>query len=72
MSTKLIGSAILAVPALLLAWALLWKRQRQVFWLAAALIVVGTGYLAATGAADDVARRIAPSLIAATPPAPAR
>ena len=49
-SASMAGAAILAVPLLLIAWALLWRTLRPVFWFAAALILVGTGYLFATGA----------------------
>jgi drug/metabolite transporter (DMT)-like permease len=57
---KIAGAAILGVPLMVLAWAVLWRRQRPAFWFALALIVVGLGYLMATGATDDIARRIVP------------
>ncbi len=57
---KLAGAAILGVPLIVLAWAVLW-RQRPVLWLALALILVGLGYLMATGATDDIARSIMPA-----------
>ena len=38
----------------------LWRRQRPVLWFAVALILVGLGYLMATGATDDIARSIVP------------
>ena len=58
----LAGAAILAIPAIIMAWAVLWRRQRPVFWFAVALIVVGVGYLTATGATEDIARRLVPQL----------
>ena len=62
-SPKLAGAAILAIPLIIVAWTLLWRRQRPVLWLALALIAVGTGYLAATGATDDIALRLVPGLV---------
>ncbi|HEY1244117.1 MAG TPA: hypothetical protein VGF29_04720 [Hyphomicrobiaceae bacterium] len=56
---KLAGAVILGVPLIVLAGAALWRRQRPVFWFALALILVGLGYLMATGATDDIARGIA-------------
>ncbi len=64
MPAHILGSIILAVPALAIAWALLWRRHTPIFWFAAALILVGIGYLSTTGAVDDVARAVAPNLIA--------
>ena len=58
----LAGAAILAIPAIIMAWAVLWRRQRPVFWFAVALIVVGVGYLTATGATEDIARHLVPQL----------
>lgn len=66
---KLSGAALVAVPLLLVAWAMLWRRSRPVFWFALALIVVGTGYLAATGATDDIARAFLGSKAPADPAA---
>ena len=58
-SPTLAGALIIAVPALVVAWAGL-RRVFMLFLFAAALIGVGTGYLAATGAAADVARAVLP------------
>jgi dipeptide/tripeptide permease len=58
---KIAGAIILGVPLTLVAYAALWRRQRPVFWFALALILVGLGYLMATGAADDIARSIVPA-----------
>ena len=71
MSQTIAGAAIVAIPLLMLAWAALWRRARPVFWFALALIVVGTGYLTATGATDDIARRIVPQF-SSPPPARAK
>lgn len=60
LTPKIAGAVILGVPLIVLAWAALWRRQRPVFFFALALILVGVGYLAATGATDDIARRILP------------
>ncbi|MGD9784336.1 MAG: hypothetical protein AB7E80_13165 [Hyphomicrobiaceae bacterium] len=58
MSAKLAGVLILGLPLLLVAWGLLWRRHRQVFFFALALILVGLGYLSATGATDDIAHKV--------------
>ena len=58
---KLAGAVILGVPLIVLAWAALWRQPRAVFWFAFALILVGLGYLTATGAADDIARSLMPA-----------
>jgi hypothetical protein len=57
---KLAGAVILGVPVILAAWLLLRRQGRAVLWFAVALILVGLGYLAATGATDDIARSILP------------
>jgi dipeptide/tripeptide permease len=58
---KLAGAVILGVPLIVLAWATLGGRLRPVRWFALALILVGLGYLMATGATDDIARSIVPA-----------
>ena len=60
---KLAGAVIVGVPLIVLAWAALWRRQRPVFWFALALILVGLGYLMATGATDDIARSVVPARV---------
>jgi hypothetical protein len=55
-SAKVSGALIVSLPLILVAYALLWRRLRSVFWFALALIAVGTGYLMATGATDDISR----------------
>ena len=66
-TAKLAGAVIVGIPAIVLAWGFLWRRNRAVFWFALALIVVGLGYLAATGATDDIANRVAPRLLTPAP-----
>ena len=62
-SAKIAGAVILGIPLSLIAWVFL-RRQRPVLWFALACILVGLGYLMATGATDDIARRLAPGMIA--------
>jgi len=58
---KIAGAVILGVPLIVSAWALLRQQPRPRFWFALALILVGLGYLMATGATDDIARSIVPA-----------
>jgi dipeptide/tripeptide permease len=58
---KIAGAVILGVPLVVLAWVLLRRQPRPIFWFALALILVGLGYLMATGATDDIARSIVPA-----------
>jgi dipeptide/tripeptide permease len=58
---KLAGAVILGVPLIVSAWALLREQPPPVLWFALALILVGLGYLMATGATDDIARSIMPA-----------
>lgn len=55
----LIGSVALAVPLLIVFW-FLFRRQRAIWWFSCALLVVGMGYLATTGAAHDIGQRLVP------------
>lgn len=68
---SIVGALLLALPALAASWMMLWRRQRPVFFMTAALILVGVGYLVATGAAEDVARKLAPAIAGSPSPAPA-
>jgi len=54
MMSAVIGAIIIALPAVILAALLFWRSLRPVFWFVLALIVVGSGYLVATGAAADI------------------
>lgn len=49
-----------------LAHYFLWRRSQTLFWLASALILIGIGYLVATGAADSIARALWPMPFDAT------
>jgi len=59
----LAGAVILGIPLILVAYVALWRQQRPIFWFALALILVGLGYLMATGATDDIARSIVPGRV---------
>ena len=48
MSPNLAGAVIIAIPAIIVAWGLLWRRARPVFWFALALILVGGGIFASS------------------------
>ena len=52
---EIIGALIVALPALVIALVLFWRRMQPVFWFVVALIVVGVGYLTTTGATTDIA-----------------
>jgi hypothetical protein len=68
-----IGALIVGIPALLVAHLALWRRHRPVFWFAAALVVVGLGFLASSGALADIANFIlggAPFTTPAVTPTP--
>ncbi len=54
MTASVVGGLIVGLPAVLLALLLFWRRLRPVFWFALALIAVGLGYLASTGALSDI------------------
>ncbi|MFA5900050.1 MAG: hypothetical protein WC829_13170 [Hyphomicrobium sp.] len=54
-SPTVLGALIVGVPAVVVAYLALFKAPRAVFWFAVALIVVGLGYLASTGALTDIA-----------------
>ena len=60
-SATLIGVLAIAIPLLVIFW-FLFRKQRAIWWFACALLVVGLGYLASTGAADDIGRRLVPAL----------
>ena len=58
MAGHLTAAIVIALPAIALAWLLLRHQPRAIFWFATALIIVGSGYLAATGTADDIYRAV--------------
>lgn len=53
---KLIAALIVFLPLALVAWLALRRQPRAILWFALALCAVGSGYLTATGAADELAR----------------
>ena len=61
MNASLIGALSLGVPAVAVAYAALWRRERPVFWFACVLIAIGLGYLMMTGAAADIGQRWQPA-----------
>jgi len=69
MSPKLAGALIIGFPLVALAWIVLRRRARPVFWFAVALIMVAVGYLMSTGATEDIAKRLIPQI---SSPAPVR
>jgi hypothetical protein len=60
---EIAGALILAVPALIAARIVLRRQGTALFLFAAALIVVGVGYLTVTGATADIARGLLPGLV---------
>lgn len=58
---SLMGAFLVIGVGASIAGALLWRNQRPVYWFALALILVGTGYLMATGATEDIARSVWPA-----------
>ena len=60
---RIAGAVILGVPLIVLAWVGLRRQARPIFWFALALILVGLGYLMATGATDDIARSLMPARV---------
>ncbi len=53
MSTELAGILTLGIPPMVVGYFLL-RRYRQLQWFFLALLLVGLGYLGATGAVSDV------------------
>lgn len=54
MNATLLGGLTLGVPLLLLGVYFLWRRWRTVFWMYFGALILGLGYLAATGALADI------------------
>ncbi len=69
-SPTIVGALILGIPAAIIAYLALWRRNRPVFWFALALVAVGLGYLDFSGALDDVADLVLGNKLPAEPPAP--
>ena len=53
-SPTVIGALAIAVPALFIAYVAFWFRRRPIFWFVVALLIVGLGYLASTGALREI------------------
>lgn len=51
----LLGSLVMGVPSIALAW-IAFRKERAIFWFAVALIVVGLGYLATTPTPETLAK----------------
>ena len=64
-SAEIAGALILAVPAIMVAWIVLRRQGTALFLFAAAMILVGVGYLTMTGATADIARGLLPGLLPA-------
>jgi hypothetical protein len=60
LTPKIVGAFALGVPLIILAWALLRRRPPPSFPFALVLILVGLGYLMATGATDDIGMLMMP------------
>ena len=52
----LAGAGLVTLVPIWIAALLLSRQPRPIFWFACALILIGAGYLIATGAAEDVGR----------------
>jgi hypothetical protein len=67
----LAGALIIGVPAVIIAYLVLYRQPRWIFWFTVALILVGLGYLAGTGALTDIANAVlgdvAPEVISNEP-----
>ncbi len=53
MSTELAGMLTLGIPPMIIGYVML-RRNRMLQWFFLALLLVGLGYLGATGAVSDV------------------
>ena len=56
-SATLLGAVMLVVPLVILAWLFL-RRRRAVYLFSVVLILVGTGYLMATGATEEIGKLV--------------
>ena len=76
-SATILGAVMLVVPLVILAWLFL-RRRRAVYLFSVVLILVGTGYLMATGATEEIGKLVlggdkvvtAPAETAPATPAP--
>ena len=69
-SPTIVGALVVGVPAAVIAYLALWRRNRPVFWFALALVAVGLGYLDFSGALDDIASYVLGYGLPAEPPSP--
>lgn len=53
-SPAAIGALAIALPALFIAYVAFFWRRRPIFWFVVALLAVGLGYLASTGALREI------------------
>ncbi len=53
-----LGALIIILPAVVIARLALAKQPRGIYWFTLALIAVGVGYLASTGALADIGNAI--------------
>ncbi len=54
MNATMLGWIILGLPLLLLGVYFLWRRWRTIFWMYSGALILGLGYLTATGALSDI------------------
>jgi len=53
-----VGCLFIAAPTILLAWFLLRRKARLLFYFAWAMVIVQLGYLISTGAAEDIGKKV--------------
>ena len=53
-SPAAIGALAIALPTLFIAYVAFFWRRRPIFWFVVALLAVGLGYLASTGALREI------------------
>ena len=53
-SPAAIGALAIALPTLVIAYVAFFWRRRPIFWFVVALLAVGLGYLASTGALHEI------------------
>ena len=54
MTATILGWILLGLPLLLLGIYFLWRRWRTIFWMYFGALILGLGYLTATGALYDI------------------
>ena len=68
MTAEMIGSLILAIPAIGIAWVAFYRRAKAIFWFVVVLTALATAYLNLTGATRDIGERFAPAGLATSAP----